>query len=205
MKNLLIHLSILYRAYQVSTISNFDIVCKQEREPKQNKVIKVSPPKLRIKQPKIALNYTSRPPKLHEIVVNSHIEYILAVSSWRRHLQKTSHDDVIKWKLFPRYWPFVWGIHRSPVNVPHKGPITQSFHVVFDLRLNKRLSKQLRRRCFGMPYRLLWRQCNERYRLWWHVSKCIVPHTKWWNPLTTYSVSIITLCKNTPTTITYIL
>ena len=21
---------------------------------------------------------------------------------------------------FPRYWPFVWGIHRSPVNSPHK-------------------------------------------------------------------------------------
>ena len=33
----------------------------------------------------------------------------------------TSHDDVIKWKHFPRYWPFVWGIHRSPVNSPHKG------------------------------------------------------------------------------------
>ena len=31
------------------------------------------------------------------------------------------HDDVIKWKLFPRYWPFVRGIHRSPVNSPHKG------------------------------------------------------------------------------------
>ena len=27
------------------------------------------------------------------------------------------HDDVIKWKHFPRYWPFVWGI---PVNSPHK-------------------------------------------------------------------------------------
>ena len=26
------------------------------------------------------------------------------------------HDDVIKWKHFPRNWPFVWGIHRS-----HKG------------------------------------------------------------------------------------
>ena len=26
-----------------------------------------------------------------------------------------SHDDVIKWKQFPRYWPFV-RIHRSPVN-----------------------------------------------------------------------------------------
>ena len=24
------------------------------------------------------------------------------------------HDDVIKWKYFPRYWPFVKEIHRSP-------------------------------------------------------------------------------------------
>ena len=31
-----------------------------------------------------------------------------------------NHDDVIKWKHFPRYWPFVRGIHRSPVNSPHK-------------------------------------------------------------------------------------
>ena len=31
------------------------------------------------------------------------------------------HDDVIKWKKTPRYWPFVRGIHRSPVNSPHKG------------------------------------------------------------------------------------
>ena len=31
------------------------------------------------------------------------------------------HDDVSKWKHFPRYWPFVRGIHQSPVNSPHKG------------------------------------------------------------------------------------
>ena len=31
------------------------------------------------------------------------------------------HNDVIKWKHFPRYRPFVQGIHRSPVNSPHKG------------------------------------------------------------------------------------
>ena len=31
------------------------------------------------------------------------------------------HDDVIKWKHFQRYWPFVRGIHRSPVNSPHNG------------------------------------------------------------------------------------
>ena len=30
------------------------------------------------------------------------------------------HDDVIKWKHFPRNWPFVRGIHRSPVNYPNK-------------------------------------------------------------------------------------
>ena len=31
------------------------------------------------------------------------------------------HDDVIKWKHFPRNWPFVRGIHQSPVNSPHEG------------------------------------------------------------------------------------
>ena len=35
--------------------------------------------------------------------------------------EESTHDDVIKWKHFPRDWPFVWGIHRSPVNSPHKG------------------------------------------------------------------------------------
>ena len=33
----------------------------------------------------------------------------------------SKHDDVIKWKHFPRYWSFVRGIHRSPVNSLHKG------------------------------------------------------------------------------------
>ena len=31
------------------------------------------------------------------------------------------HDDVIKWKHFPRYWLFVRGIQRWPVNSPHEG------------------------------------------------------------------------------------
>ena len=31
------------------------------------------------------------------------------------------HGDVIKWKHFPRYWPFVQAIHRWPANSPHKG------------------------------------------------------------------------------------
>ena len=32
-----------------------------------------------------------------------------------------AHDDIIIWKHFPHYWPFVWGIHHSLVNSPHKG------------------------------------------------------------------------------------
>ena len=41
---------------------------------------------------------------------------------WRRRgMSFWQHDDVIKWKHFPRNWPFVREIHRSPVNFPHKG------------------------------------------------------------------------------------
>ena len=40
---------------------------------------------------------------------------------WRLLLLHRFHDDVIKWKHFLRYWPFVRGIHRSPVDSPHKG------------------------------------------------------------------------------------
>ena len=41
-------------------------------------------------------------------------------STWFCPIQSI-HDDVIQWKHFPRYWPFVRGIHRSPVNSSHKG------------------------------------------------------------------------------------
>ena len=44
------------------------------------------------------------------------------VRFWSRSVDFTNfYDDVIKWKHFPRYWPFVRGIHRSPVNSLHKG------------------------------------------------------------------------------------
>ena len=46
------------------------------------------------------------------------------------------HDDVIIWKHFPRNWPFVRGILRSR-EFPTQRPVTWSFDVFFDLRLNK--------------------------------------------------------------------
>ena len=36
------------------------------------------------------------------------------------HIFVFDRDGVIKWKHFPRYWPFVGEIHKSPANSPHK-------------------------------------------------------------------------------------
>ena len=45
--------------------------------------------------------------------------HLLSYTFWSQ--SRCSHDDVIKWKHFPRNWPFVRGIHWSAVNSPHKG------------------------------------------------------------------------------------
>ena len=79
---------------------------------------------------------------------------------WHLKSRPYPHHDVIKWKHFPRYRPFVWGIHRSLVNSPHKGPVMRSFDVFFDLRLNKRLSKQSQGWWFETPSCPLWRHRN---------------------------------------------
>ena len=64
---------------------------------------------------------------------------------------RSSHDDVIKWKHFPRYWQFVQGIHRSPVNSPHKGQWrgTLMFSLIYariNDWVNNRQAGDLRRR-----------------------------------------------------------
>ena len=66
-----------------------------------------------------------------------------------------NHDDVIQWKHFPHYWPFVWGIHWSPA----QRPVMWSFDVFFDLCLNKRLSKHSWGWWFEMLLCPLWRHC----------------------------------------------
>ena len=69
------------------------------------------------------------------------------------------HDDVIKWKHFPRYWPFVRGIHRSPVNSPHKGQWRGALKFSLICTLNKQFSKQWEHWWFETPWRPLW-HCN---------------------------------------------
>ena len=74
------------------------------------------------------------------------------------------YDDIIKWKHFPHYWPFVWRIHRSPVNSPHKCQWRGALTFYFDQRLNKRFSKQSWHWWFEMALRSLWCHCNGKQR-----------------------------------------
>ena len=41
---------------------------------------------------------------------------LFTVASCQSNMNTSSNGNI-----FPRYWPFVRGIHRSPVNSPHKG------------------------------------------------------------------------------------
>ena len=78
-----------------------------------------------------------------------------------------SNDDVIKWKHFPRYWPFVRGIHRYPVNSPHKGQCRGA--LMFSLIcvwingwVNNREAGDLRRYYthYDVTVMVLWKQCT---------------------------------------------
>ena len=53
----------------------------------------------------------------------------------------TAHDDVMAWKPFPYYWPFVRRIHQSPGNSPQKQAVMWRFNVHFVAKLNKALQK----------------------------------------------------------------
>ena len=86
------------------------------------------------------------------------------------------HDDVIKWKHFPRNWPFVRGIRRSPVNSPHKGQWRRA--LMFSLIcvwindwVNNREAGDLRR--YLVHYDVIvmvWKPGNDHCRCSWGVT-----------------------------------
>ena len=94
--------------------------------------------------------------------------------SWS-YLRVVSHDDVIKWKHFPRYWPFVLGIHRWPVTSPHKGQWrwTLMFSLVcvwINSRLNNREAGDLRRSRADYDVFVMRSQISHWTFLIWHDS-----------------------------------
>ena len=90
------------------------------------------------------------------------IPWLLCYKLWRSIMvtRWCLHDDVDKWRHFPRYWPFERGIHRSPVNSLHKGKWRRAL-MLFLSAPEKRLSKQSRGWWFETPSRPLWHHCNE--------------------------------------------
>ena len=59
--------------------------------------------------------------------------------------------------------PFTGGFHSHTGGFHSQRPVTQSFDVFFDVRLNKRLSKQSTCWWFETAWHSLWRLCNEIY------------------------------------------
>ena len=109
----------------------------------------------------------------------SHVAIFLVLSN-KTGFPVVSHDDVINWRHFPRYWPFVRGIHRSSCWISCTRPVTRSFDVFFDPRLNKQLSKQSHGWGFETPLHPLWHQCNglnvlPRYTEAW--ATCLVKYS----------------------------
>ena len=81
------------------------------------------------------------------------------------------NDDVIKWKHFPFYWPFVRRIHRSPLDSPHKGQWRGALMLSLICAWTNILSQQPRRRRFETPSRSLWRHCSGMEG-WIHGVSC---------------------------------
>ena len=69
------------------------------------------------------------------------------------HVTIPVHDDAIKWKHISHY---------CPTECTAQKPLTRSFDVSFDLRLDKRLSIQSWGWRFETPARSLWRHRKER-------------------------------------------
>ena len=71
-----------------------------------------------------------------------------------------THDDIIKMETFSALLAICVGNSPVPGEFPTQRPVTRSSDVFFDLRLNKRLSKQLWGWWFEMLLCSLWRHCN---------------------------------------------
>ena len=61
---------------------------------------------------------------------------------------------------FPRYWPIVRGIHRSPVNSPHKSQWRRALMFSLICAWTNRWVNHREACDFGTPWRGLWRHCN---------------------------------------------
>ena len=100
------------------------------------------------------------------------------------------HDDVIKWKHFPRYWPFVRGIHRSTVNSPHKGQWRGA--LMFSLM------------CAWINIWVNNREAGDLRRYRHHYDVIAVASLAWWSHQMETLSALLALCAgNSPVTVEF--
>ena len=88
--------------------------------------------------------------------------------SYKNHIDQRFEYSVLTWwryqmETFSALLALCAGNSLVTGEFPSQKPVTRSFDVFLNLRLNKRLSKQSKRRWFETPSRPLWRHCNEKY------------------------------------------
>ena len=89
------------------------------------------------------------------------IPFRLTWTDYSRQVVLTFHMMTLSNGSMFRVTDPLWGESTGHQWIPSQSPVTRSFDVFFDLRLNKRLSKRSRRRWFKTPPGSLWRHCNE--------------------------------------------
>ena len=109
--------------------------------------------------------------RTHGTPINTCIYAMALVGAWQSagivfyieiNMPSFFHDDVIKWKHFPRHWTLCGEFTGE---FPSQRPVTRNFDVFFDLCLIKHLRTQSRGWWFETPLRSLWRQCN--WKAWY--------------------------------------
>ena len=121
------------------------------------------------------------------------LNYLFVREPWWRHQMETCSALL------------ALNVGNSPPTGEFPSLMTRSFDVFFDLRLNKPLSKQSRRRWFQTPSRSIWRHCNVWSRItlycnaWWRLVLRHVSVQSWWrHQMETFS-SLLALCAgNSP-------
>ena len=119
---------------------------------------------------------------LSSVILGSERIFVYHLAQWAHRDINDWHDGVIKWKDFPRYWPCMRRIHRSPVNSPHKGQWRGALMFSYICALNKQLRKQSWGWWFETPSRSLWGHCNviSILKIWFRMPRGFTP-TLWIN------------------------
>ena len=114
-------------------------------------------------------NWTASNIKPH-ILSSMRVIMIIAIQNYRTAKCISTHDDVIKWKHFPRYWPFLRGIHRPALN-ENKWHLWVKAHLLA----------------------MAWRQR-------WMYYKPVRPKARWHHHMGTFSALLALCAGNSPVT-----